>query len=130
MPPFSWAARRIAEAGRKIIVGVELGELGLLHPSSAPQDLAHRGGQIVVDQGREDAAEKGEGVQVGVQKGLLPFTGIAAHEVFGRIPGTHAEKLDGGGLAPNDGQRRAPVHLGFPAHFRIQGNEGLGHVQT
>lgn len=80
--------RRIAEAGPKIVVGVELGELGLLHPSSAVQDLADRGGQIVVDQDREDAPEKDKGVQVGVKKGLLPLTRVAAHEVFGRIPGT------------------------------------------
>ena len=121
--------RRVTEAGRKIIVGVELGKLGLLHPASAPQDLAYRRGQVVVDQGGEDTAEKGKGMQVGVKKGLLPLTGIAAHEVFGGIPGTHAKKLDGGGLAPNDRQRRAPVHLSFPAYFRIQRNEGLGHVQ-
>jgi len=60
-----------------------------------PLSNADRRRQIIIDQGREDAPEKGKGVEMAIKEGLLPFTGIASDEVFAGISGPQAKKLDG-----------------------------------
>ena len=63
-----------------------------------------------------------------VQKGLLSFTRVAAHEVFAGILGPHAEKLDRHLLAGDDGRGSAPVYLGLLATLRLQGDKGRRHL--
>jgi len=49
--------------------------------------------QIVIDENRENACEKGKSVYVRVQKYLLPLAGIETYKVFAGIFAAHAEKL-------------------------------------
>ncbi len=65
-----------------------------------------------------------------VQKGLLSFTRVPAHEVLAGIHGPHAEKLDRHLLAGDDGCGGAPVYFGLLATLRLQRYKGWRHLHS
>ena len=64
-------------------------------------------------------------MHVGVEKRLLPFTGISAHENSARVLGAHTENLYARRFAAQVDVRNAPIDLGPGGDVGLAWNEGL-----
>ena len=129
-PALLVGAVRVAKAGRTITVSPGTWQTLPLDASLAAEDLLYCRGQVIVDQDEVDAAEKGKGMDMPIQEGLLPLTRVAAHKVLPGMLGSQAEKLDRDPLAADNGRRGSPVCFGLLATLRFQRDKGGGHLHS
>ena len=80
-PALLMGGSRVAEAGLEVVVGLKFAEALLFDPVPWPVRTFSNGAlQVVVHNGGKDTAEEVEGMDMGVEEGLLLLAGIGAYE--------------------------------------------------
>ncbi len=119
-PALLVSSGRVAEAGVEVVVGPQFAEALLFDPVMAHKDLLNGACQVVVDNDGEDAAEEGEGMDVGVEERLLLLTGIGAYKRLAGEFRTHAEEVEGDPFPLYYGNCPAPVGFGLLSAVGLQ----------